>query len=292
MQQAATRAADAADQPQDAAEAQETVPKMVRTEDKAAVLDMKGLLALPFQEDEPINSLRMLLVPKGKTARSPTRPGHYVVDGPWDVITFPCWITFKESMKRPDELAFCVADYGRNSQTMELVSVQSVPKPLRTRNNRWRNETDIYVSAVSNIKSFRPIDKRDVQEVGQVTPWFAQFNRFKQIGLTYMVDIQEYISMSLVARVHKILEVALDTARKLAEDVGRQDSHMESKALAKYQAYINGMQARLTDDICAFYEEPLSERIIQYSEETDESSAYRLNSPQRRALKAGKVKLL
>ena len=98
--------------------------------------------------------------------------------------------------------------------------------------------------------------------------------------------------MSLVARVPKIPEVALDTARKLAEDAGRQDSHMESKALAKYQAYINGMQARLTDDLCAFYEEPLSERIVQYSEETDESSAYRLNSPQRRALKAGKVKLL
>ena len=82
MQQAAARAAGAADQPQDAAEAQETVPEMVLTEDNAAVLDMQGLLTLPVEEGEPIDSLRMLLVPKGKSARVSSRPGHYVVDGP------------------------------------------------------------------------------------------------------------------------------------------------------------------------------------------------------------------
>ena len=76
MQQAGARAADAREQPDDAAEAHEAVPEMVLTTDRAAILDMKGLLALPFQEDEPINSLRMLLVPKGKSARVPSRLGH------------------------------------------------------------------------------------------------------------------------------------------------------------------------------------------------------------------------
>ena len=66
MQQAGARAADAREQAEEAAEAHEAVPEMVLTTDRAAILDMKGLLALPVEEDEPIDSLRMLLVPKGK----------------------------------------------------------------------------------------------------------------------------------------------------------------------------------------------------------------------------------
>ena len=160
MQQAATRAADAADQPQDRrAEAQETVPEMVRADDKAALLDMKGLLALPFEEDEPIDSLRMLLVPKGKSARVPSRQGHYVVDGPYDGVSFPCSVIFKDYLKRPEELAICVSDYGRNNQMMELVSIQSIAKPLRSKNNKWRTELDVKTSGMSHVKGFKPIGK-------------------------------------------------------------------------------------------------------------------------------------
>ena len=291
MQQAAARAAGAAEDPQGAAGALETDLEVVLTEGKAAVLDMKGLLALPYEDGEPIDSLRMLLVPKGKSARVPSRPGHYVVDGPCTVVTFPCWVVFKENMKRPEELAICVSDYGRNSPQMELVSIQSVPKPLRLKNNKYRSELDVKTTSMAHIKGFRPIGK-SVTEIGTVSPWFAQFNRYKQVDLNHLASVSDFINMSLATRVPMILEVTRSVATQLAADAGRQDERMQSKTLAKYEAFINGMQAQLTDELLALYDEPLSARIQQYSEETEESSASYLNSPQRRELKEGKLRLL
>ena len=51
------------------------------------------------------------------------------------------------------------------------------------------------------------------------------------------------------------------------------------------------MQAQLTEELMALYDEPLSVRIQQFSEETEESSASYLNSPQRKELKEGKLRL-
>jgi hypothetical protein len=138
-----------------------------------------------------------------------------------------------------------------------------------------------------HIKGFRPIGK-GIADFGIVAGWFAQFNRYELVGLTNLAGVQEFIEMSMATRVPMVLELTKAFADQRAEEAGRQDERMQSKALAKYAAFINGMQSQLTDDLLAMYDEPLTERILQYTEETAEY----LNSPQRKGLKEGKLKLL
>eukprot|EP00965_Chrysotila_dentata_P047336 1571025-Pleurochrysis_carterae.AAC.2 len=56
----------------------------------------------------------MLLLPTGKAVRVPHCPGLYVLlDGEQrKKVTLPCWVIFKDNLKRNNELAVAVLDYS------------------------------------------------------------------------------------------------------------------------------------------------------------------------------------
>ena len=294
MVQAALSASTANNAAEGAQETEPVQQYIFDTEETAAILDMKALMTLPHCAGEPTDSLRLIVVPKGKCMRVPTRQGHYVVNGQWRDVEFPCWVSFLDAMKRPEELAFCVSDYGRSTPNCELVSIQSVGKPLRTANNKYRGESDVRITPYSKIKSFRPISN-DVNEIGQVLPWMAQFNRYKVLGLTNIDQVREYIDISLVNKLPLVYNVAKKCVEAIAEEAGRQDPRMKDVTLSKHLAFLNGVHSGLTEELMSLYDEPLESRLLTYSENKDaegQCSSQLLASPDRAKIKNGNAKLL
>ena len=119
-------------------------------------LDIKTLISIPHQQDGPCRALQAVITEHGKCLHSEKSPGSTVISGMASVITPFCLVHFIDATKRKPELLVGFGDYGMANIEGQGISVESIPLPLKMRQNQYQR--DLYTTEMEKIAGFEQVD--------------------------------------------------------------------------------------------------------------------------------------
>jgi len=119
-------------------------------------LDIKTLVSIPHQQDRPCRALQAVVTEHGKCYHSEKSPGAMVISGTASVITTFCLVHFISATKRNPELLVGFCDYGMANIEGQGISVESIPLPLKVRQNNYQR--DLYTTEMEKIAGFEQVD--------------------------------------------------------------------------------------------------------------------------------------
>ena len=194
-------------------------PCAVGTQD--LVVDLKGLISLPFDTDnDGMKCARALIFERGKAVHVPNVAGQYVTTAHYDVQTTPCMVHFSGGIRKP-ELCVSFIDFAATNGGLAGVAVESLALPLKLSGKKFRSLTNM--SQVSTIVGFSPVPPGET--LINIAQTLKGISPFKQFGVSTMSGVIQLIGQSLGARVPKLREHAQARIRSNVEDIAMAGDH-------------------------------------------------------------------
>ena len=166
--------------------------KAASTAGMMKVLDVGALAYLPGDLSEmPAGSLRLLLLPEGKTVRQPSA-GKFVCSAPFGYSLAPCIAVFSEESGLGERLVMLYTDYSLGPKgSMAGIGVMCHEFPLSKRGGKVKADDELIICTLEHVSEFKEVDKTDMA-YKDVRATLEKSDIYRRIGITAGSVVQSH----------------------------------------------------------------------------------------------------
>jgi len=251
-------------------------------------LDIKTLISIPHQQDGPCRALQAVITEHGKCLHSEKSPGSMVISGMASVITPFCLVHFIDATKRKPELLVGFSDYGMANIEGQGISVESIPLPLKMRQNQYQR--DLYTTEMEKIAGFEQVDLTQIPWSIDLAPCLKGLREapwLEDARITGQAAALHWFNEPMESKL-SLLEIWGTRLIKLeTEKLTQQDSRSGSEARQLYAARLKKNIQDFKSLPIGNYNRPIDDRMILLSDVSGTAKPEWLTTPMQKKLEEG-----
>ena len=216
-------------------------PKAKSLQGMTPLFDVGGIAHLPGNLSEmPVGSLRLLLLPTGKTVRQP-QAGMFVCSAPFAHMLAPCIAVFSEESGLGERLVMQFTDYSLGPQSnMSGLGFMCHEFPLAKRANKFKDDSELIICNLEHCTELKEVDHTDLK-YKDVHDTLKASGMMKVCGITKPDGVQslKFVKGAFLERVSKLAANAKLAAKAQAKDLLTYNRADGEKKLGVCEALIN-----------------------------------------------------
>ena len=251
-------------------------------------LDIKTLVSIPHQQDRPCRALQAVVTEHGKCYHSEKSPGAMVISGTASVITPFCLVHFISATKRNPELLVGFCDYGMANIEGQGISVESIPLPLKVRQNNYQR--DLYTTEMEKIAGFEQVDLTQIPWSTDLAPCLKGLREaswLEDARITGPAAALHWVNQPMEAKLTRLEMQGTRLIELETEKLVQQDSRSGNQARQLYVARLKKNVHDFKSLPIGNYNREIDERMILLSDVSGTAKPEWLTTPMQKKLEEG-----